>query len=277
MIDSPSNPTVKELKSLNLAKRRKESGLFLVEGVRAVEDGIRAGQWPQVCLYHAESVERTARGRDLLLMLLGSRVPNAPRSAVQEASERAIQAVSNTEHPQGIVAAFTQPLWELPAEPEEDSLVLICDDIQDPGNLGTMLRTSEAAGVSAVVLSPGCADIYNPKVVRAGMGVHFRLPAFPDWEWLEISASLAKLNVLPTRIFATDAGASSTYDTVDWTLPSALIVSNEAQGLSDEARRAAGGGFLTIPMAGGTESLNAAIASAVILFEAARQRRMGKG
>jgi TrmH family RNA methyltransferase len=277
MIDSPSNPTVKELKSLNLAKRRKESRLFLVEGVRGVEDGIRAGHWPQVCLYHAESVERTARGRDLLRILLGTRVTDAHRSALQEASERAIQAVSNTEHPQGIVAAFSQPVWALPDAPEEDSLVLVCDDIQDPGNLGTMLRTAEAAGVSAVLLSPGCADIYNPKVVRAGMGVHFRLPTFPDEEWPIIGASLAKLDIPSTRIFATDAGASSAYDAVDWIVPSALIVSNEAQGLSDEARRAAGGGLLTIPMAGGTESLNAAIASAAILFEAARQRRTGKG
>ncbi len=276
MIDSPSNPTVKELKSLNLAKRRKESGLFLLEGVRAVEEGIKAGNWPQLCLYHAESLQRTARGKDLLRVLLNRRAPADHRAAIQEASERAIQAVSSTEHPQGIVAAFTQPVWQLPATPEAASLVLICDDIQDPGNLGTMLRTAEAAGVSAVLLSPGCADIYNPKVVRAGMGVHFRLPTFPDMEWPKIVATLAKLAIPPTRIFATDAAASSTYDTVDWTLPSALVVSNEAQGLGDEARRTAGGGLLTIPMAGGTKSLNAAIASAVILFEAARQRRPGK-
>jgi tRNA G18 (ribose-2'-O)-methylase SpoU len=108
------------------------------------------------------------------------------------------------------------------------------------------------------------------------MGAHFRLPIFPDEEWPKITASLVQLDIPPTRIFATDAAASSTYDTVDWTLSSALVVSNEAQGLGDEARRTAGGGLLTIPMAGGTESLNAAIASAVILFEAARQRRLGK-
>ncbi len=276
MIDSPSNPAVKELKSLNLAKRRKESGLFLVEGVRSVEEGIKAGNWPRVCLYHPESVKRTARGRDLLHMLRDPRAPEDQRRSIQEASGRAVQAVSNTEHPQGIIAAFPMPAWELPDAPEQASLVLVCDDIQDPGNLGTMLRAAEAAGVSAVLLSPGCADIYNPKVVRAGMGVHFRLPTFPDQEWAKIVASLAKLDVPPSRIFAADAAATSRYDSVDWTLPSALVVSNEAQGLSQEARRTAAGGLLTIPMHGGTESLNAAIASAVILFEAARQRRLGK-
>jgi TrmH family RNA methyltransferase len=261
MIDSPSNPTVKELKSLSLAKRRNESGLFLVEGVRSVEEGIKAGKWPKICLYHPESVERTARGRDLLRALRDPRAPEDHRAAIQEASERAIQAASNTEHPQGIIAAFPVPTWELPDAPEGASLVLVCDDIQDPGNLGTMLRTADAAGVSAVL---------------SGMGVHFRLPTFPDQSWSKISASLTRLDIPPSRIFATDATATAPYDSVDWILPSALVVSNEAQGLSNEARRTAGGGLLTIPMVGGTESLNAAIASAVILFEAARQRRIGK-
>jgi TrmH family RNA methyltransferase len=149
----------------------------------------------------------------------------------------------------------------------------VCDNIQDPGNLGTILRAAEAAGVSAVLLSPECADIYNPKVVRAGMGVHFRLPSFPDQPWSNIVALLAQLGIDEQRIFATHAAASRSYDAVDWTLPGAIIISNEAHGISKEALEVAGGRLLTIPMQGGTESLNAAIASAAILFEAARQRR----
>jgi TrmH family RNA methyltransferase len=277
MIDSPSNPTVKELQALNLAKRRRERGLFVVEGVRLVEEGIRAGSWPRICLYHEESIKRTQRGRELLRVLRNPRALEEHRGSVQEAGERAIQAASNTEHPQGIVAAFPIPSWQARQTPENPALVLVCDNIQDPGNLGTILRTAEAAGVGAVLLSPDCADIYNPKVVRAGAGVHFRLPTFPDLPWPRIVDTLSDLDIPQSRLFATEATAATSYDAVDWTLPSALVISNEAHGLSEAARQASEGGLLTIPMRGDTESLNAGIAAAVILFEAARQRRPAGG
>jgi TrmH family RNA methyltransferase len=277
MIDSPSNPTVKELQALSLPKRRRERGLFLVEGVRLVEDGLRAGKWPAICLYHEESVKRTERGRQLIRLLRDPRAAQDHRGSIQEASERAIQAAANTEHPQGIVAAFPIPKWELPTAPTTPALAFICDNIQDPGNLGTILRTAEAAGVTALFLTPECVDLYNPKVVRAGMGAHFRLPAFPDQPWPTITAVLEKLGIPGVQTFATDASAQIAYDSVDWTRPSALIVSNEAHGLTNEARRASAGGQIAIPMQGNAESLNAAIAAAVILFEAARQRRTADG
>jgi TrmH family RNA methyltransferase len=277
MIDSPSNPTVKELQSLNLARRRRERGLFVVEGVRLVEEGIRAGSWPRICLYNEELVKRTERGRDLLRLLRNPRALEEHRGSVQEAGERAIQAAADTEHPQGIVAAFPIPTWELPGSPERPALALVCDNIQDPGNLGTILRTAEAAGVGAVLLTPDCADIYNPKVVRAGAGVHFRLPTFPDRPWPTILETLSGLGIPQSRIFATEASAATPYDALDWTSPSALVISNEAHGLSAAAQQASEGGLLTIPMQGDTESLNAGIAAAVILFEAARQRRTDDG
>jgi len=278
MIDSPTNPIVKDLQALNLAKRRKERGLFLVEGVRLVEDALRAGYRPQVCLYHEESVKRTERGRDLLRLLRDPRARSDNRGSVQEASERAIQAAANTEHPQGIVAAFSIPTWELPARREQPPLALICDNIQDPGNLGTILRTAEAAGVTAVLLTPDSVDLYNPKVVRAGMGAHFRLPTFPDLSWQNIGTLLSELAIPPGILYATDADALTAYDTVDWTQPSALIISNEAHGPSPSARAFSkrAGGFISIPMQGDAESLNAASAAAVLLFEASRQRRSSK-
>ncbi len=273
MIDSPSNPIVKELQALNQVKRRRERGLFLVEGVRLVEEGLRAGQWPQVCLFDEAAVKRTDRGRALLRQLRDPRAADDHRGSVQEASERAIAAATNTEHPQGIVAAFATPRWNVPQTPDEDALVLVCDNIQDPGNLGTMLRTAEAAGVGTVILSPDCADLYSPKVVRAGMGAHFRLPTFADQPWANIVALLAKLGIASSAILGTDADAPHTYDSADWTKAYALIVSNEAHGMSSEARKAVTGGLLSIPMRGDTESLNAAMSAAIILFEAARQRR----
>jgi len=278
MIDSPANAIVKDLQALNVAKRRKERGMFLVEGVRLVEDALRAGYRPQICLYHEESVKRTERGRELLRLLRDPRAQSGYRGSVQEASERAIQAAANTEHPQGIVAAFSIPRWELPKKRAQPPLALICDNIQDPGNLGTIVRTAEAAGVTVVFLTPNSVDLYNPKVVRAGMGAHFRLPTLPDRSWQEIGTLLSELSIPIENVYATDADAPIAYDTVDWTQPSALIISNEAHGPSPAAQAFSkrAGGFISIPMQGDTESLNAASAAAALLFEVARQRRSSR-
>lgn len=272
MIDSPSNPLVKELQALQTPKGRGEQGRFLVEGVRLVSDALDAGWSPRVLLYNHEALRRTEMGTALLYRLRSPQLQDDLRGMSQEASERAIAAAANTQHPQGVVASLDIRKWERPQVGSSSRLALVCDTVQDPGNLGTMLRTAEAAGVSLVLLTPDCADLYNPKVVRAGMGAHFRLPTFADLAWPDVVSQLTELGIAQGRIFATDAAAGQTYDSVDWTAPSALIVSNEAHGPSEGARSSAGE-WLSIPMLGGTESLNAAMAAAVLLFEAARQRR----
>jgi TrmH family RNA methyltransferase len=273
LIESTANPIVKTLRSLELPKGRQARRQFLVEGVRAVEEGLRAGRWPELCLYNRELLVRTERGAKLLKQLTAKDAGHKDRPAPIEASQRAIEAVSATQHPQGIVAAFSFIEWEVPsAQPGVTPLALVCDNIQDPGNLGTLLRTAEAAGVQAVWLSPECVDIYSPKVVRAAMGAHFRLPMFSS-AWADIWAGLRTTGIPDERVFATDTEAEMPYDYVDWRQPSALIVSNEAHGLGKEASRMAGG-IITIPMFGEAESLNAATAAAVILFETARQRRV---
>ena len=273
MIDSPSNPIVKELQALQMPKGRREQGRFLVEGVRLVSDALEAGWWPHTLLYNRDALSKTKLGTELLYRVSEPRIMEDYRGMIQEAGERAIAAASSTQHPQGVVASFAIPNRKLPDAEGGAPLVLIGDDIQDPGNLGTILRTAEAAGVSSVLLTPDSVDLYNPKVVRAGMGAHFRLPAYRDLTWEQIHAIVEKLRIKPGRIFATDAGADQDYDAVDWTQPSALIISSEAHGLSARAREAAEGGLIGIPMQGGTESLNAAMAATVVLFEAARQRR----
>ncbi|HYP18483.1 MAG TPA: RNA methyltransferase [Chloroflexia bacterium] len=275
LIDSPSNPIVKSLRSLaGGARQRRETGLFLAEGVRVVSDGLDAGQVARSCLYDAEALARTEKGRLLLRRLQA--IARSATGRVFEATARAVAAASDTQHPQGVVAAFPIPHWVEPAGTGKAALALICDDIQDPGNLGTILRTAEASGVDAVWLTERCVGLYSPKVVRAAMGAHFRLPCFPDATWPVIEASLANLGIQAANIYAAEVGATLNYDEVDWNAPAALIVSNEARGLGEEARQLAtrGGGLLAIPMLGGTESLNAAVATAVILFEAARQRRV---
>lgn len=273
IIDSTTNPTVKALRALEQTRQSKARRQFLVEGVRAVEDALRAGAWPEVCLYNPDLLRRTARGTELLAALTAHKGDRS-RTAPLEASERALEAAATTQHPQGVVAAFRYPEWDEPAPPSDgEPLALVCDSIQDPGNLGTIFRTAEAAGVHAVFLSPQCVDMFNPKVVRAAMGAHFRLPIYDEPDWKSIAHDLKKLGIDTQHVYATEVGAPDSYDAAEWYDPSALIVSNEAHGASAGAKELAGGS-LSIPMLGNTESLNAATATAIILFEAARQRRV---
>jgi TrmH family RNA methyltransferase len=155
------------------------------------------------------------------------------------------------------------PFVNLPPRP---GLILVLDQVRDPGNLGTILRTAEAAGAGQVLLAPGTVDVYNPKVVRGAMGAHFRLPV-ATLEWPAISQRVAE-----RAVWLADATGEVAYDAVDWTQPAALIVGGEATGAGEEATALATG-RVSIPMAGRAESLNAAMAATVLLFEAARQHR----
>jgi len=150
-------------------------------------------------------------------------------------------------------------------------LLLVIDAVQDPGNLGTLLRSAEAVGVAQVLCSVGTVDLYAPKVVRSAMGAHFRLAMEQDLSWDAIGERLASVD----HVYAADPDARMPYYAADWRQPSALLVGNEAHGLSDAARRLATK-QIAIPMRGGTESLNVAVAASVILFEALRQRTLGR-
>ena len=177
-------------------------------------------------------------------------------------SETVMAACSDTQTPQGVLAVV--PFMSLEPRP---GLLLILDGIRDPGNLGTILRSAESAGVGQVLLTPGTVDLYNPKVVRGAMGAHLRLPVLSqDWPAIRKAVS-------GQTVWLADAAAGIAYDAVDWTQPSALIVGGEASGAGQEAAGLTTG-RVSIPMAGGADSLNAAMAATIILFEAARQRRI---
>ena len=175
-----------------------------------------------------------------------------------------MQAMSDTSSPAGVLAVVKMRPRPLPAKP---SLLLILDGINTPGNLGTILRTAGAAGVDGVLLGPDCVDLYNPKVVRGGMGAHLRLPIHSH-SWIEIREVVEEL---PVWVAAVEAEMG--YTAVNWQQPSALIIGSEAAGASSEALHLATG-QITIPMQAVTESLNAAMAAGIILFEAVRQRSL---
>jgi TrmH family RNA methyltransferase len=229
-----------------------------VEGTRLVEEVVRAGIRPALVLYTEAWAEASA-GRLLLSSL------DSAEEGAWLVSEAVLAACADTRTPQGVLAVV--PFVQLQPRP---GLILILDCLRDPGNLGTILRSAEAASVGQVVLAPGTVDSYNPKVVRGGMGAHLRLPVL-SVPWPAIAELVAG-----RAIWLADAAADVAYDAVDWTLPSALLVGGEAAGAGDQARSLATG-RVSIPMAEGTESLNAAMAATVILFEAARQRRTRTG
>jgi TrmH family RNA methyltransferase len=273
MITSPSNQHIALLRSLHVAKGRRQEGLFLLEGPHLIESAIAAGATPRLIVYDPESLGRTVAGRQLIGTIEGARQNGAE---VYEATGIAIERASETHTPQGVVAAVASA----DVAPERvqarrrgrfRAVLLVLDAISDPGNLGTILRSALAADVDEAVLAPGCADLLGPKVVRAGSGAHFHLPVREAADWHAVSAVV---NGAPQaqQVLLAEADARQSYDDFDLTQRTALIIGNEAHGPSSEGRRLATA-TLRIPMWNKVESLNAAIAASVILFEGARQRR----
>jgi TrmH family RNA methyltransferase len=260
MITSTHNPRIQWVRKLQGQPRfRSTEGVFIVEGVRLVEEAVQAGWQPELVLY---TPDLSPRGQDLIEHL-------AP-SVMEEVSSAVMQSASDTQTPQGILAVL--PQRDLPL-PGQLTFVLILDVIRDPGNLGTILRTAAAAGVQGVILTPGSADPYAPKVVRSAMGAHFRLPVLP-LDWAEIRRLLKPGAGQPgLSVYLTDAEGGLPYTQVDFTSPVALIVGGEADGAGVNARSLADGQVF-IPMQAGVESLNAAVAAAVLMFEVVRQRSL---
>ena len=252
-ITSRQNNKVKLANALlGRARTRRKEGQIVLEGVRLVQDAWENGSAPDFVLYTPNAAD------DLIEQMQSGGVEVAP------VDEDVMQYITDTQTPQGVVGVFPlpQPTYPLGAE-----RVLVIDAIRDPGNLGTLLRTAAGAGIDVVVLAPGCVDAYNPKVLRGGMGAHFRMPVV-TMDWAEIGAQVA------VSAFYLAAGeAETSYDRIPWAQHAwALIIGSEAHGASVEAQ-AATTVPIRIPMAHATESLNAAAAAAVILFEAARQQR----
>jgi TrmH family RNA methyltransferase len=254
VITSIHNDQVKYVRSLARRKVRQREGRFVVEGARLAEEVARAGLRPAL-LFYTEAWAASPAGQQLLPRLMPA------GQGDWAVSDAVLAACADTETPQGVLAVL--PFLSLPARP---GLILVLDQVRDPGNLGTILRSAEAAGVGQVILAHGTVDLYNPKTVRGAMGAHFRLPV-ASLGWPAIAGRLAG-----RAVWLADAAGETPYDQVDWAVPSALIVGGEAVGAGDQAAALATG-RVSIPMAGGAESLNAAMATTVILFEAARLTR----
>lgn len=260
MISSLANPKIKSVRALTRRRTRYREGRFVVEGLRLLDEVVRARLQPDWVLF-TEGAAADPRAADLLDALRGRQVPCYP------VSDKVMAACSDTETPAGLLAVLPFIRLSAPARP---TLVLVCDGMRNPGNLGAVLRTAAAAGVEQVGLTSNTVDPYNPKTVRAGAGAHFRLPV-AALSWEQLRASLAGLDV-----WLAAAGGNRPYHQVDWTRPVALVIGGEAEG-TDARMRGLATGCVSIPMEREIESLNAAVAAGIILFEIVRQRRAQAG
>jgi TrmH family RNA methyltransferase len=254
MITSINNPRVKLLRRLqNHRGIREKEGVFIIEGTRLISEAISA-QAPIRMAFHTDHLDENGRGLIHNMQRLGAEI-----FAV---SDEIMSACSDTVAPQGILAVLSIP--ERPI-PRDVNLALILDRITDPGNLGTILRTALATGVDAVLLTEGTVDAYNPKVVRSAMGAHFHLPIVRS-SVEELAQYMAGL-----QLYMADVRAQRSYLEVDWREPAGLIIGSEANGVQPAVEKIAAH-RVRVPMPGKTESLNAAVTTAVILYEIIRQR-----
>lgn len=253
-IESPENPRYKQLKKLGESSReRKKAGQTLLDGVHLLQACMAAGLMPEYVM---------ATGAAMQQREIAAFVQSHPGLQVFQLAEGLFQQVSPVEHGSGILGVIHIPstLTSAPAD-----FCVVLEDIQDPGNLGGILRTAAAAGVKQVYLSRGCVDAWSPKVLRGGMGAHFLLEIHENRDLLEFAREFRGITLA-----AMPHAADSLYQ-VNLRQPLALLLGNEGAGLS-AGLAALASQEVRIPMPGAMESLNVAAAAAICLFEAVRQR-----
>ena len=256
MITSENNAKIKELIKLqkNARHRRKEE-LFVAEGIKLVQEAAQYGKLRQVLiresLWHERWKDAPESEIAKELSVDGNRV------GVDIAPDSVFDMVADTVTPQGILGMVDMPAYSLKEILALSSgLYLMLDDLRDPGNLGTVIRTAEAAGAAGVIMSRGCVDLFNPKVVRATMGAIFRVPFLYVESLPETIEQMKKKNI---SVYGTILEESQPYDEPDYTKPSGIVIGNEANGISAPVRESLTG-RIHIPMQGSVESLNAAVA-----------------
>lgn len=265
MITSTGNQNVKEVVQLRKkSKARSQAGVFLVEGLRMIQE-VPKDRVEK--LYVTEKFYQKYRQELELLQMDG-------KSGMTElVSDTVFAYMSDTKTPQGVLGVVRQTEYSIEELLGTGSAVMphimILDNLQDPGNLGTIFRTAEAAGVTGIILSRDCVDIYNPKTIRSTMGAIYRMP-FLYVE--DLSEMIERIKAREICVYAAHLDGKNTYDKEDYCGGTAFLIGNEGNGLRKEIADGADT-WIRIPMAGEVESLNAAVAASILMFEVSRQRR----
>ena len=274
LITSPANPRIRKARDLLTGRGRKQQGLFLMEGPHLLKALLDAAVVPAEVFYQPALLSRTPQGQALLQRLLSTLSISA--EGLVEVSERVIEALGETETPQGVVSvvpldAFAPERTRKRRPRADRPALLVLDELADPGNMGTILRTALSADVEAVLLAPNCVDPFSPKVVRAAAGAHIALPIAANLSWPVIMQQIEVHCQGRPRILLAEAGHARWYFEEDLRSSFALIIGNEAHGPSEQARSMATAS-ISIPLANNVESLNAAMAGGIILYESVRQK-----
>lgn len=258
-ITSASNMQIKRIRKLKKnARYRRQENCFLVEGFKMVGEALQYGSVQ--CVYVSESAGDEYGKR------LSHKIEDKD---VEWVSDSVFREIADTETPQGVLALVQMPEYDRETLVEKENAALVClEDIQDPGNLGTIFRTAEGAGMTAVVLSRGCVDLFNPKVVRATMGAMFRMPFYiAD----DLSEEISRLRQKGVTMYAAALDASRDYTSCSYDGSVGIIIGNEANGIREETLALADERIM-IPMDGEVESLNAAVSAALLMYEIRRRR-----
>ena len=257
MITSINNKQIKNIIQLNKkSKARKENDLFVVEGLKMF---LEAPREYIMQVYVSETFINKEDNKALL--------GNINYEVLED---QVFLAASDTKTPQGIMCIMKQFHYRpMDIINQDKPHIIILEDLQDPGNLGTIMRAGEGAGISGVILSSNSVDIYNPKTIRSTMGSIYRVPFVYVDDLINILEVLKKNNIFT---YAAHLKQSKDYVKLDYIRPTAFMIGNEGKGLSDEISARADA-FIKIPMLGKVESLNAAVASSILMYEVFRQRR----
>lgn len=260
-IRSSSNKTYKYIKSLQTKKARTQSGSYLVEGIKSVEEAFDADVTAELFAVSCAA----AREMEIGEIISSAQERGVP---VYEVADSLFAPLCNTKTPEGVVCVAKMPRRQEIVF--QDGVYLYCDHVSDPGNAGTLIRCADAVGAAGILFSPGCVDVYSPKVVRATMGSLFHLPVYDGVE-------LARLCAMKEQGFRLIAGALSDtaqdYREEAYPPRAVIVIGNEANGVSREVL-AACDSTVIIPITGRAESLNASVAGALLLYEWRRNNRV---
>jgi RNA methyltransferase, TrmH family len=251
-----------------------------VEGPKLVEEALRAGLRAEALLVS----ETGERDLERILLAASESDPGIPRSRILRTTDKLFASVAGTEAPQGVAALFRSPVWKfedvLRGAPSRDGalrgevpLVVVLAGVQDPGNVGTILRSAEAFGATGAIASRGTADPWSPKSVRASAGSALRLPVLIG---IALPILLAQLRVAQVRIYSASSKTQKPGGIADLREASAIFIGSEGHGLPAEVEHASDA-RISVPMNEAVESLNAAVAASIVLYEAARQRKLLRG